>query len=63
MAQTVATIDAQACFKLKELGPIALAAAAGHEVMRAAAQLADESRSWRRPGIRYPESRTPGPAS
>jgi methylenetetrahydromethanopterin dehydrogenase len=44
MAQTVATIDAQACFKLKDLGPIALAAAAGHEVMRAAARLADEAR-------------------
>jgi methylenetetrahydromethanopterin dehydrogenase len=44
MAQTVATIDAQACFKLKELEPIALTAAAGHEVMRAAAKLADEAR-------------------
>lgn len=50
MAQTVATIDAQACFKLKELGPIALAAAAGHEVMRAAARLADESRELEKAG-------------
>jgi methylenetetrahydromethanopterin dehydrogenase len=44
MAQTVASIDAQACFRLKELEAIALAAAAGHEVMRAAARLADEAR-------------------
>jgi len=44
MAQTVAAIDAQACFRLKELEAIALAAAAGHEVMRAAARLADEAR-------------------
>ena len=50
MAQTVATIDAQACFKLNELGPIALAAAAGHEVMRAAARLADESRELEKAG-------------
>ena len=50
MAQTVATIDAQACFKLKELGPIALAAAAGHEVMRAASRLADESRELEKAG-------------
>jgi methylenetetrahydromethanopterin dehydrogenase len=50
MAQTVATIDAQACFKLKELGPIALAAAAGHEVMRAAARLADEAREIEKAG-------------
>jgi len=44
MAQTVASIDAQACFKLKDLEAIALTAAAGHEVMRAAARLADEAR-------------------
>jgi methylenetetrahydromethanopterin dehydrogenase len=50
MAQTVATIDAQACFKLKDLGPIALAAAAGHEVMRAAARLADEAREIEKAG-------------
>ncbi len=50
MAQTVATIDAQACFKLKELEPIALAAAAGHEVMRAAARLADEARELEKAG-------------
>jgi methylenetetrahydromethanopterin dehydrogenase len=50
MAQTVATIDAQACFKLKELEPIALAAAAGHEVMRAAAMLADQARELEKAG-------------
>jgi methylenetetrahydromethanopterin dehydrogenase len=44
MAQTVAGIDAAACFRLKELDRIALTAAAGHEVMRAAAKLADEAR-------------------
>ncbi|AET64834.1 F420-dependent methylenetetrahydromethanopterin dehydrogenase [Methanothrix harundinacea] len=44
MAQTVAGIDAAACFRLKELDRIALTAAAGHEVMRAAARLADEAR-------------------
>jgi methylenetetrahydromethanopterin dehydrogenase len=44
MAQTVAAIDSQACFRLKELEAIALVAAAGHEVMRAAAILADQSR-------------------
>jgi len=44
MAQTVAGIDAAACFRLKELERIALTAAAGHEVMRAAAKLADEVR-------------------
>jgi methylenetetrahydromethanopterin dehydrogenase len=50
MAQTVATIDAAACFRLKELEPIALAAAAGHEVMRAAARLADEARELEKAG-------------
>lgn len=44
MAQTVAGIDAAACFRLKELDRIALTTAAGHEVMRAAARLADEAR-------------------
>jgi methylenetetrahydromethanopterin dehydrogenase len=44
MAQAVASIDAQACFKLKEVDKIALAAAAGHEVMRSAGKLADEAR-------------------
>ncbi|MCR3884181.1 F420-dependent methylenetetrahydromethanopterin dehydrogenase [Methanotrichaceae archaeon M04Ac] len=44
MAQTVAAIDAAACFRLKELDRIAVTAAAGHEVMRAAARLADEAR-------------------
>jgi len=44
MAQTTAGIDATACFRLKELDRIALTAAAGHEVMRAAAKLADEAR-------------------
>ncbi len=50
MAQTVASIDAQACFRLKELEAIALAAAAGHEVMRAAARLADEAREMEKAG-------------
>ena len=50
MAQTVATIDAAACFRLKELEAIALAAAAGHEVMRAAALLADEARELEKAG-------------
>ncbi len=50
MAQTVATIDSQACFRLKELMPIALAAAAGHEVMRAASRLADEARELEKAG-------------
>jgi methylenetetrahydromethanopterin dehydrogenase len=44
MAQTATGIDAVACFRLKELDRIALTAAAGHEVMRAAARLADEAR-------------------
>lgn len=50
MAQTVAAIDAQACFRLKELDKIALAAAAGHEVMRAAAGLAGEARELEKAG-------------
>ncbi|HNX39842.1 MAG TPA: F420-dependent methylenetetrahydromethanopterin dehydrogenase [Methanothrix sp.] len=50
MAQAVAAIDAAACFRLKELSAIALAAAAGHEVMRAAARLADESREMEKAG-------------
>jgi methylenetetrahydromethanopterin dehydrogenase len=61
MAQTVATIDAAACFRLKELEAIALAAAAGHEVMRAAARLADEARELEKAGdsvSRKPHART-----
>jgi methylenetetrahydromethanopterin dehydrogenase len=50
MAQTVASIDAAACFRLKELQDIALTAAAGHEVMRAAAGLADQSRELEKAG-------------
>ncbi|ABK14598.1 MAG: F420-dependent methylenetetrahydromethanopterin dehydrogenase [Methanothrix sp.] len=50
MAQTAASIDAQACFRLKELEAIALAAAAGHEVIRAAARLADEARELEKSG-------------
>jgi methylenetetrahydromethanopterin dehydrogenase len=50
MAQTVASIDAAACFKLKELKDIALTAAAGHEVMRAAASLADQARELEKAG-------------
>lgn len=63
MAQTVATIDAQACFRLKELGPIALAAAAGHEVMRMASRLADEAREIEKAGdsvSRMPHARSGG---
>jgi methylenetetrahydromethanopterin dehydrogenase len=61
MAQTVAGIDAQACFRLKELEQIALAAAAGHEVMRAAARLADEARELEKSNdtvSRKPHART-----
>jgi len=61
MAQTVAGIDAAACFKLKELDRIALAAAAGHEVMRAAAILAGEARELEKAGdsvSRKPHART-----
>lgn len=64
MAQTVAAIDSQACFKLKELEQIALAAAAGHEVMRAAAYLADEARELEKAidGVsRKPHSRSGEP--
>ena len=61
MAQAVASIDAAACFRLKELEAIALAAAAGHEVMRAAARLADESRELEKANdtvSRRPHART-----
>jgi methylenetetrahydromethanopterin dehydrogenase len=61
MAQAVAGIDAAACFRLKELEAIALAAAAGHEVMRAAAKLADESREMEKANdtvSRRPHART-----
>ena len=61
MAQAVAGIDAAACFRLKELEAIALAAAAGHEVMRAAARLADESRELEKASdsvSRRPHART-----
>ncbi len=61
MAQAVASIDAAACFRLKELEAIALAAAAGHEVMRAAAKLADESRELEKANdsvSRKPHART-----
>ena len=61
MAQTVATIDATACFRLKELEAIALTAAAGHEVMRAAGRLADESREMEKANdsvSRKPHART-----
>jgi len=61
MAQTVAGIDAAACFRLKELEAIALTAAAGHEVMRAAARLADEAREMEKANdsvSRHPHART-----
>ena len=60
-AQAVAGIDAAACFRLKELEAIALTAAAGHEVMRAAARLADEAREMEKAGdsvSRHPHART-----
>lgn len=61
IAQTVASIDAAACFRLKELEAIALTAAAGHEVMRAAARLADEARELEKSNdtvSRHPHART-----
>src|SRR5512136_3052635 len=61
MAQAVAGIDAAACFRLKELEAIALTAAAGHEVMRAAAKLADEAREMEKANdsvSRHPHART-----
>ena len=61
MAQTVASIDAAACFRLKELEAISLTAAAGHEVMRAAARLADEARELEKGNntvSRHPHART-----
>jgi methylenetetrahydromethanopterin dehydrogenase len=61
MAQTVAGIDAAACFRLKELEAIAITAAAGHEVMRAAARLADEAREMEKANdsvSRHPHART-----
>ena len=61
MAQAVAGIDAAACFRLKELEAIALTAAAGHEVMRAAARMADEAREMEKAGdsvSRHPHART-----
>jgi methylenetetrahydromethanopterin dehydrogenase len=61
MAQAVASIDAAACFRLKELEAIALTAAAGHEVMRAAAKLADEARAMEKANdtvSRKPHART-----
>ena len=60
-AQAGAGIDASACFRLKELEAIALTAAAGHEVMRAAARLADEAREMEKAGdsvSRHPHART-----
>jgi methylenetetrahydromethanopterin dehydrogenase len=50
MAKTVASIDSVACFRLKELDKIAITAAAGHEVMRSAAMLADEARELEKAG-------------
>jgi hypothetical protein len=48
-------------FRLKGLEAIALTAAAGHEVMRAAAKLADEAREMEKAGdsvSRHPHART-----
>jgi methylenetetrahydromethanopterin dehydrogenase len=44
MASKVAEVNMPACFILKEIEDVALTAAAGHELMRAAAQLAIEAR-------------------
>jgi len=44
MADMVAKINFPACFMLKEIEQVTLTAAAGHEMMRAAAQLAIEAR-------------------
>lgn len=44
MAQTVAAIDFEACFKLKEKREYILTACSAHEVLRAAALLVDEAR-------------------
>ncbi|MFQ6062711.1 MAG: F420-dependent methylenetetrahydromethanopterin dehydrogenase [Methanosarcinales archaeon] len=44
LAEKVAEINFQACFVIKDAEKVALTAATGHEVMRVAAQLADEAR-------------------
>jgi len=44
MANTVAAINFPACFMLKEVEKVSLVAAAGHEMMGAAAVLAREAR-------------------
>lgn len=44
MADKVAEVNFPACFVLKEVEEVALTAAAGHEMMRAAAQLAIDAR-------------------
>jgi methylenetetrahydromethanopterin dehydrogenase len=44
MADKVAEVNFPACFMLKEVEQVTLTAAAGHEMMRAAAQLAIEAR-------------------
>ncbi|WP_094227187.1 F420-dependent methylenetetrahydromethanopterin dehydrogenase [Methanolobus psychrotolerans] len=44
MADMVAKINFPACFMMKEIEQVTLTAAAGHEMMRAAAQLAIEAR-------------------
>ena len=50
MAAKVPDITAKACFMLKEVGEITVTAAAGHELIRAAARLADEAREMEKGG-------------
>jgi methylenetetrahydromethanopterin dehydrogenase len=44
MAEKVAQVNFPACFMLKEIEQVCLTAAAGHEIMEAAAQLATQAR-------------------
>jgi len=44
MAEKVAQVNFPACFMLKDVERICLTAAAGHEIMRAAAELANQAR-------------------
>ena len=44
MAEKVAQVNFPACFMLKEIEQVCLTAAAGHEIMGAAAQLANQAR-------------------
>ena len=50
MARNVARLNTEACFKVKEWTVYTQLAASGHEMMRAAAQLADEARELEKSG-------------